>query len=101
MKPVSVNIDQMQVFVMINKDGMKINVDENAANQLTKKYVIKDLFGILAIVNVNVINHVMMENIQIIKTVSAEKGQVITQLKNVMKMLMRKDYIQRRFIIQL
>ena len=29
---------------------------------LTKKYLIKDLFGILAIVNVDLINHVMLEN---------------------------------------
>ena len=51
----------MQVFVIINKDGMKINADVNAKNWLTKEYVIKDLIGILAIVNV--INRVMLENI--------------------------------------
>ena len=37
-------------------------------------YAIKDLFGVQVIVNVNVINHVMLENIYIIKTVSVEKG---------------------------
>ena len=37
-------------------------------------YAIKDWFGIQVIVNVNVINHVMLENIYIIKTVSVEKG---------------------------
>ena len=30
---------------------------------IEKEYVIKDLFGILVIANVNVINHVMLENI--------------------------------------
>ena len=40
-----------------------INVDVNVKNSLIKIHVIKDLFGILAIVNVNVINHVMLENI--------------------------------------
>ena len=49
------------MFVIIKNDGMKINADVNAKN--TKEYVIKDLIGILAILNVNVINHVMLENI--------------------------------------
>ena len=40
-----------------------INADVNAKNWLTKECVIKDLNGILAIVNVNLINHVMLENI--------------------------------------
>ena len=44
------------MFVIINKDGMKINADANVKNLLTKECVIKDLFGILAIVNVNVID---------------------------------------------
>ena len=47
----------------ISKDGIMINADINVKNWLTKEYVIKDLFGILVIVNVNVINHVMSENI--------------------------------------
>ena len=58
----------------INKDGMKINADVNVKNWLTKEYVTKDLFGIQVIVNVNMINHVTLENICIIKTVSVEKG---------------------------
>ena len=73
-KLVNVNVDQMQVFVIISNVGMMINADVNVKNRLTQGYVIKDLFGILAIVNVNVINHVMLENIQIIKVVNAEKG---------------------------
>ena len=49
----------MQVFVIINKDGKKINVDVNVEkNKVIKKGVIKNLFGILVIVIVNVINHV-------------------------------------------
>ena len=35
--------------------------------------MIQDLFGILLIVNVNVINYLMLQNIYIIKTVNAEK----------------------------
>ena len=53
----------MQVFVIINNVGIKIIVDENVKNQLTSEYVIEDLFGILVIMNANVINHVMLENI--------------------------------------
>ena len=53
----------MQVFVIINIDGMKISVDVNVKNLLTKEYAIKDLIGILAFVNVNVINQVILENI--------------------------------------
>ena len=40
-----------------------INADVNVKNQLTKECVIKDLFSILVIVSVNVINHVILENI--------------------------------------
>ena len=53
----------MQVFVMINSARIMVNADENAKNWLSKKYMIKDLFGIQVIANVNVINHAMLENI--------------------------------------
>ena len=53
----------MQVLVTINKDGMKTNVGVNVKNWLTKECVMKDLFGILVIVSVNVINHVILGNI--------------------------------------
>ena len=43
MKLVSANVDQMQVFRIMNKDGMKVNADVNAKNWLTKEYVIKKL----------------------------------------------------------
>ena len=74
MKRVNANVDQMQVFVTINKGGMKINADVKAKNLLIKVYAVKDLFGIQVIVNVNAINHVMLESIQIMKIVSVEKG---------------------------
>ena len=49
----------MQVFVTINKDRMKTNIGVNVEkNSLIKKGVIKDLFGILVILTVNVINRV-------------------------------------------
>ena len=55
----------MQVFVTINKDGMMTNADVNVKNYLAKERVIKDLFGILVIVRVNVINHAILENIEL------------------------------------
>ena len=49
----------MQAFVIINKDGMKIN-------ELNGKRIYdKDLIRILAIVNVNMKNHVMLEKIRL------------------------------------
>ena len=54
MKLVNVNVDYMQVFVIINNFGTMVNGDANVDNWLKK--VIKDLFGIVAIVNVNVMN---------------------------------------------
>ena len=59
MKRVNENVDLMQVFVMVeSKGGMKINPDLNVKNGL-----IKDLFGIQTVENVNVINHVMLMSI--------------------------------------
>ena len=59
MKRVNENVDLMQVFVMVeSKGGMKINPDLNVKNGL-----IKDLFGIQTVENVNVINHVMLVSI--------------------------------------
>ena len=62
MKLVNVNVDYMQVFVIVNNAGMKINADVNINNWVTKEYVIKDFFGILVISNVNVTNHAILEN---------------------------------------
>ena len=53
----------MQVFVIINNFGIMINANVNAKNWLAKEYMIKHLFGIQVIVNVNVINNAMLENI--------------------------------------
>ena len=59
MKRVSVYVDQMRLFVIINKAGIMINVDANVNNWLIKVFAIKDMLGIL-IVNANVINDVML-----------------------------------------
>ena len=40
-----------------------INADENGRNWLTEVHVMMDLFEILVYVNVDVINHVMLEYI--------------------------------------
>ena len=40
-----------------------INTGANVKNWLTKRYVMRDLFDILVIVNMHVINYVMLENI--------------------------------------
>ena len=53
----------MQVLVIINNVRIKIDADVNVKYSLTKKYIIKYLFGTLVIVNVDVINYVMLENI--------------------------------------
>ena len=64
MKRVSVNVDWMQSFVIINNVGMMINVNAKKSKKLIGKvYVIEDIFGILVTVNVNVINHVMLVSI--------------------------------------
>ena len=64
----------MQVFVTIINVGMMISASVNAKNWLTKVYLMMNLFGILVIVNVNMVNHVILENMYIIKIVSAEKN---------------------------
>ena len=66
--------DLMQVLVTIKKAEIMINAEMNAKNGLVKEYVIKNLFVTLVIANMNMINHVMQENIQIMKIVSVEQG---------------------------
>ena len=46
------------MFVTINNAKINIRAAVNVKKELTKVYVIKNLLGILVIVNVNVINHV-------------------------------------------
>ena len=64
----------MQLFVIINNVGIKINADVNVKNWLTKVYVIKEMYGILVIMSVNVISHVILVSIYIMKIVNVEKG---------------------------
>ena len=51
------------MFLMTNNVGIMMNADVNVKNWLTNEYVKKDLLGTLANVNVNEINHMMLENI--------------------------------------
>ena len=53
----------MELSEIVNNDGMKINVCVNVNNYLIKKHAIKDIFGILVLVNVNVIKIVILVNI--------------------------------------
>ena len=72
MKLANANVDSIQVFVIINKDRIKIKADVYVV-YVIKEYVIKDFFGIPVIVTVDVINHVMLENIWVIKIVNVKK----------------------------
>ena len=63
MKHVNVSVNLELMFVIINNVGININADVNVKNYLIKEYVVKDLFGILVIVSVNVIKIVILVNI--------------------------------------
>ena len=78
MKLASENEDQMQVFVIINNVGRKKNVDLNLKNRWTKEYVIKDLFGIPVVVNVDFDVGEYLGY----KILNVERGQLIYQSKN-------------------
>ena len=52
----------MQVFAIINSVGIMINGGVDVKNWLIKVYAIMDIFAILVILNVNVINYAMLEN---------------------------------------
>ena len=54
---------RMQVIVIINNVAMMINADGDIKNQLIKEIVMKDLFGILVIVNMNVKNYLILDSI--------------------------------------
>ena len=77
----------MQVLVKVKNVGIMINVNVNAKNWLTEEDVKRDLHGILVIANVNVINHVMLENIYIMEIVNVERGGFISLFKNLVKIL--------------
>ena len=51
------------MVLKINNVGIMINGDMNAKNQFTMVDVSEDLSGILVYVDVNVMLHVMLENI--------------------------------------
>ena len=74
MKFEDINVDQVKVVLKINNVGIMINGDMNAKNQFTMVDVIEDLFRILVYVDVTVMHHVMLENIQIMKIVNVEKS---------------------------
>ena len=93
MKRVNADVDQMQVLVTTSKGGMKINADVNKMNCLIKEFVIKNLFGILVTVNVNLINHVILLRIQIMKSANAQKNQLMNYLNDVLKMLKNRQWI--------
>ena len=63
----------MEVFVIMNDVAIMINVHANVKNWLIKAYLIKDIFEILVIVSVNVINYVMLASTWIMKIASVEK----------------------------
>ena len=63
MKCISATVDLTVMFVMINNVGMMINAGVNTKNWLIKAYEIKDLFGTLITVSVNVINPVILVSI--------------------------------------
>ena len=89
-KRVNVNVDLIQVFLIINKGEIMINAGVNGKNQLIKVCLIKNLFGIQVVVSVNVINHVMLQSIQTMKIVNVERVQLVNQLNNVPKILMKR-----------
>ena len=62
-KPLNANEDLLQGFVITNNVAIKINAEVNAKNLLINLYVRRNLFGILVVVSVNVINHVMLASI--------------------------------------
>ena len=93
MKRVNADVDQMQVLVSTSKGGMKINADVNKMNCLIKEFVIKNLFGILVTVNVNLINHVILLRIQIMKSANAQKNQLMNYLNDIKKMLKNRQWI--------
>ena len=63
MKHVNVSVNLEKMLVIINNVEIKINADVNVKNKLIREYVIKDLFGSLVIVGVNVIKCMMLVNI--------------------------------------
>ena len=63
MKHVNASVNLEKMLVIINNVEIKINADVNVKNKLIREYVIKDLFGSLVVVGVNVIKCMMLVNI--------------------------------------
>ena len=57
-----------------NNVGMMTNAGVIAKNLFTKVYLMRDLFGILVIASVNVINHVILVSVWTMKTESVGKN---------------------------
>ena len=85
---------RMQVFVIINNVAMMINADGDIKNQLIKEIVMKDLFGILVIVNMNVKNYLILDSIQVMKVLSVEENWLTNWLKNLLKILMKRNQLR-------
>ena len=51
------------IVCMTNNVAIKVNADANVKYWLIKKCVIRDIFGILVIVNANAINYVILVSI--------------------------------------
>ena len=64
------------MFVIIKSVGMMIDAGVNAKNRLIKAYAMKDLFGILVVVSVNVINPVIYSVHLDYKICKCKKGLV-------------------------
>ena len=62
------------MFAIANNVSTMVNANVNVKNSLIKAYAIKDLFGILVILSVDVINHVMLVNILNKELVDVEKN---------------------------
>ena len=57
-----------------NNVGMMTTAGVIAKNLFTKVYLMRDLFGILVIASVNVINHVILVSVWTMKTESVGKN---------------------------
>ena len=74
MKLENVSVNLKKMFLIIKNVGIKTNLDVKVKNSLIKDYEIKDLFGILVIVSVNVTKLVILVFIYTMKIVNAEKN---------------------------
>ena len=64
----------MQLFVIINNNKTEDKCRCECKELIDKVYVIKDILGIVVIVSVNVINHVILVSIKVMKILNVKKG---------------------------